>query len=193
MSEEPNWTFTYAPPSFHRERMLIEPNQSVFTDGSRIGGKAGSKITTGMGIVELNPAGDVRIISCHGGTETDINAIEAKAILKYLMEFDRPDTHLKFIVDTNDVMTRIHKKTQNIFIECRTDNSLRIQGIITKIVDCLSKRTERTTFVHINSHRGNFGNNLADCAAKGATKLHNQYLEVECLQSCFEGLNFQNK
>lgn len=182
-----SWNFTYEPACFNKNRILIDPNMSVFTDGSKRGY---NNIKTGMGIVEINSLNEVRIISINGGDEYDINALEGKTILKYLTDFDNPTTHLKFIVDTNDIMTRIYKTANGKYVNCNTSNSRRIQKIVCDIVNKLKNRFERVTFVHVWSHQGNYGNDMADMAAKSGGDLTYNYMEIEYLQqSCLHNLN----
>ena len=178
-----NWCFTHIPNTFSQSRMLTDPNLTVYTDGSCF------KKRTGAGIVELRPDGDIRMISINGGCEYDINIIEAMAILKYLSDFDENENHLKFVVDTDIVMTRIFQKTRDIRIECHTLNSRRLQKIVEKIVEYITNRYERTTFMHVNSHQGNYGNDLADISATIGRELAPGYCEISYLDDVLESFD----
>lgn len=173
------WSFIYNPPAVFGDRMEID-HQSVFTDGSRVG--KNNNLVTGIGIAEVNTSGEIRVISSHGGNETDINAIEAKAILKYLSEFDEKNAPLNFVVDSNIIMTRIYNKIIGKYTECRTENSQRIQDIVIEIYNYMVNRPEPITFTHVKSHQGNYGNFIADDAAKKGTLLPKGYTEIEYIE-----------
>ena len=166
-------------------RMDVDPNQTVFTDGSVVTDAYGNKMA-GMGIVVVNSE-SADVISIAEKTDTDINVVEAKAILTYLRDIDDDvNRHLKFVVDTQTVMSRIWQEYQGIPVIYRTKISRRIQRVVKDIVDILVyKRNECTTFAHIYSHQGIYGNELADEAARDGTEIwRDGYMSSKHLSNC---------
>lgn len=151
----------------------------IYTDGSVCKSKKFGTVSSGIGIVEICGDEIVKISSNHGGS--DINIVEADAIILYLSGYDNDkNMHIAFVVDTDIIMTRIFKKYRSIETNTKTYQSQEIQKRVDIIVELLAEREGKTTFNHVHSHNGNYGNILADTAARYASQyLKNKYVEVE--------------